>query len=81
MSYKSMPMWTVVCDDCGDVFEDEEEGFIAWQTKGGAEERAEGREWYCREGEHYCNEHGPEGRFLIDDIAEGRHWPNKGGAS
>lgn len=81
MSYKELRMWTVVCDEpgCGRVFQDEDEGFIAWEERTGAEERAEGCDWYCREGKHYCDEHGPEGRFLIDDIAEGRSWPTTGG--
>lgn len=79
MSYKPMPMWTVTCDEpgCDAVFEDEDEGFVAWSEKPMAEERAEGCDWYCRDGRHFCDEHGPEGMLPASD----RPWPRTGGAA
>jgi len=52
---QEVKMYTVVCDNCKDVFEDYE-GFAAWHDENDAEESAMNKEWYKDGDAHYCTD-------------------------
>ena len=50
-------MYTVKCDNCGKSFEDEHQGFCAWNDKSSALENATEADWIQLDLHiHYCPE-------------------------
>lgn len=53
---QKMEMFTIKCDNCEKLFEDEHQGFCAWNCKIGAWDNANESGWIKNEGIdiHYC---------------------------
>lgn len=52
---QKVEMFTVKCDNCGKLFEDEYQGFCAWNCENGAWDNASDWDWHKEDLDtHYC---------------------------
>jgi Zn finger protein HypA/HybF involved in hydrogenase expression len=51
---QKVEMFTIKCDNCGKLYEDEHQGFCAWNYEGAAWEYASEENWIREDDKHYC---------------------------
>lgn len=71
MSILKMDYFTVICDNCQNLYTDEHSGFSAWNDESAAMEYATEDMWVEEENKHYCPdcyEYDNEDNFIIKPI-------------